>query len=195
MAKIVQALTLLSLVSRAFAVTACLYDVIQCPSNIYISTMCSNLPQLSCCTDYYGYYISSAILLDVGDNYSILGTDGNGNCVTTKSAVGSVCLWAFQSDLLGIYWAPAPSADALDSTHMTIPKTCSSRQYADIYYVALPGEQRKPYSINVTRQFDQFEAVNWSTRSFKTDKLNVVKDIIAQYGSGLNEVQMAAISR
>ena len=54
MAKIVQALTLLSLISRAFAVTAYLYDVIQCPSNNYISTMCSNLPQLSCCTDYYG---------------------------------------------------------------------------------------------------------------------------------------------
>ena len=78
---------------------------------------------------------------------------------------------------------------------MTIPKTCSSRQYADIYYVALPGEQRKPYSINITRQFDQFEAVNWSTRSFKTDKLDVVNEIIAQYGSGLNEVQLAAISR
>ena len=54
MAKIVQALTLLSLVSRAFAVTAYLYDVIQCPSNDYISTVCSNLPQLSCCTHYYG---------------------------------------------------------------------------------------------------------------------------------------------
>jgi hypothetical protein len=78
---------------------------------------------------------------------------------------------------------------------MMIPKTCSSRQYADIYYITLPGEQRKPYSINVTRQFDQFEAVNWSTRSFKTDKLDVVKEIIAQYGSGLDEVQMAAISR
>jgi len=124
-----------------------------------------------------------------------LGADGNGDgsCVTTKSAAGSVCLWAFQSDLLGTYWAPAPSPDALDSTQMTIPKTCSSRQYADIYYLALPGEQRKPYSINVTRQFDQFEAVNWSTRSFKTDKLDAVKEIIAQYRSGLNEAQMAAI--
>jgi hypothetical protein len=63
MAKIVQALTLLSLVSRAFAVTAYLYDVIQCPSNNYISTVCSNLRQLSCCTDYHGvrsicFYIS-----------------------------------------------------------------------------------------------------------------------------------------
>jgi hypothetical protein len=144
------------------------------------------------------YYISSAILLDVGDNDSILGADGNGDgshCVMTKSAVGSVCLWAYQNDLLGIYWAPAPAANALDSTHMTIPKTCSSCQYADIHYVALPGEHRKPYSINVTRQFDQFEAVNWSTHSFKTDNLDIVKEIIAQYGSCLNEVQMAAISR
>lgn len=54
MAKIAQVLTLLSLISRAFAVTAYLYDVIQCPSNIYISTTCSNLPQSSCCIDYFG---------------------------------------------------------------------------------------------------------------------------------------------
>jgi len=84
-------------------------------------------------------------------------------------------------DVLDVSWLSASSADTTDSTLVTIPTTCKSPRYADIYYVALPGEQRKPYSINATNQFDQADAVNWSTCSFKADKLDVTQNHYAAW--------------
>jgi hypothetical protein len=54
MLKIVQVLSLLSWVCSAFAVSANLYSVIDCPSNIYIMGICTDLPEYTCCTDHLG---------------------------------------------------------------------------------------------------------------------------------------------
>jgi len=144
------------------------------------------------------YYISSAILSGFEDSCSVLGADdGNGGagCIANKQATGPVCLTATQVNIKGIFWMSSPCPTTADNILITNPQQCKSTQYADIYYIALPGEQPKPYSINATRRFDQVDAVNWSTRSFKTKKLTVVQEIITQHGSGLDEAQLAAISR
>jgi len=191
MLRIIQVLTLSSLVRSSFAVTAYLFDVRDCPSALYVSASCSNIAENDCCTDPSGYYISSAILVDIGDNLSVLqiDTNGDGKCNPGLSGVGQVCLQTSQNNILGIAWQ-SPSSDV--ATHVAVRATCNS-QVADIRYVALPGEQRKPYSSNVTKLFDQAEVVNWSTHSFKTDKLDVVQELIAQHGDGLDEAQAAAI--
>jgi len=77
---------------------------------------------------------------------------------------------------------------------ITIPPP-NTTQCHNIYFITLPDEQRKPYSINATRQFNKVDDVKQSIHSFKMDKLNVIQGIIAQYGNGVNEGQLAAISR
>jgi hypothetical protein len=42
--------------------------------------------------------------------------------------------------------------------------------------------------------FRDADAIDWSTHMFKADKLDFVRDIIVQYGDGLNEAQKAALS-
>jgi len=84
-------------------------------------------------------------------------------------------------DIFGASWF-TPTQHAL----VAVPTTCKSIQHADVYYIALPGEQRKPYSITVAKQFDLAGAVNWSINSFNADKLDVVQAIIAQHANDLN---------
>lgn len=66
-------------------------------------------------------------------------------------------------------------------------------QIADVYFIALPGQQRKPYSVTVTQHLDDAEAIDWSTHTFKTDKLEVVQQVYAQHGDGLSKAQLAAL--
>ena len=89
---------------------------------------------------------------------------------------------------------------AVTSVQSVVPSICetiqhaAATQYADVYNIALPGQQRKPYSIVVTKQFGYVDAVDWSTYTFKTDKLHIVQEIIARHGDGLDETQMAGLS-
>lgn len=46
----------------------------------------------------------------------------------------------------------------------------------------------------LVKLFDHTHAIDWATRSFKTDKVDVVQEIITQHGHGLDDVQLAAIS-
>ena len=54
MLRIIQVLTLSSLIRSSFAVTAYLFDVRDCPSTLYVSASCSNIAENDCCTDPSG---------------------------------------------------------------------------------------------------------------------------------------------
>lgn len=97
-----------------------------------------------------------------------------------------------KTDIYGVWWqTTAPTMPAKRSTPNT---ECTGVQYFDIYYISLPGEERKPYSAALAEQFDRAGAVDWTTRSFKADKVNVVQGIVTQHGHGVNDAQLAKMS-
>jgi hypothetical protein len=67
MPKIVQGWTLSSLLCSAFAVVGNLYSVVDCPSDIYIMSTCSNLAELYCCTDRLGVRLICSYLSHLSD--------------------------------------------------------------------------------------------------------------------------------
>jgi len=125
------------------------------------------------------------------DFYVVLAINDNGQCLAVQYEEGSIeCLWAGKNDIYGIYWQTTKPTGPLRRSLVT---ECNGVQHFDIHYISIPGEDRKPYSAAVVEQFNHADAVDWTTRSFKADKVNVVQDIIA-HGQGLNDDQLAAIS-
>jgi hypothetical protein len=116
---------------------------------------------------------------------TILTTNG---CEPIKQAPGSVCLSTGEKNIFGVTWAPLRKRDTTNSSHCRV-------HYADVYDIALPGESRKPYSVKVAKQFDHADAIDWSTHTFRTGKLDVVQEIIEQHGDGLNKAQVAALAK
>ena len=49
-------------------------------------------------------------------------------------------------------------------------------------------------TTTVIEHFNYAGAVDWTTRSFKADKVNVIQQLIVQHGHGLNNAQLATIS-
>ena len=95
------------------------------------------------------------------------------------------------TNIYGLWWqTAAPTAPTKRSTNTG----CSGVQDFDIHYISLPGEERKPYSALVADKFNSAGVVDWTTRSFNADKINIVQDIISQHGQGLSTAQLAAIS-
>lgn len=70
---------------------------------------------------------------------------------------------------------------------------CEGSQFPDVYHFAFPGEKQKSYDTEVAELFNKADAIEWSTHTFKADKLDVVRDIIGQHGDGLNETQKTAL--
>ena len=129
-------------------------------------------------------YFWSGIIGGFGDGVTIITTDG---CEPIKQQEGSVCLSTGSQNIYGITWALLRKRDINNNTNCQV-------HHADVYYIALPGEQRKPYDVTVVKQLDHADAIDWSTQTFNTSKLDVVESIIAQHGNGLNATQVAAIA-
>ncbi|KIM88323.1 hypothetical protein PILCRDRAFT_85528 [Piloderma croceum F 1598] len=184
-------LLILALANSAFAATAWMYDDINCPSNELNSNgfgvrSLSADPQISDFpTTHQQQYFWSVMVTDIDqdEGYSIMSDDDNGQCNIIFVQLGILCLQTNYDDIFGASWF-IPTQRAL----VALPATCKTVQHADVYYIALPGEQRKPYSITVAKQFDQAGAVNWSINSFNADKLDVVQEIIAQHANDLDQV-------
>ena len=181
-----------------------MYDDINCPSN-ELNSKCVNLVENSCCISSFGVrslsadsqisdfppttqqqYFWSVMVTDIDqdEDYSIMSDDDNGQCNIIFVQLGTLCLQTNYDNILGASWFALTQRHSL----VALPATCKTVQHADVYYIALPGEQRKPYSITVAKQFDQAGAVNWSINSFNADKLDVVREIIAQHANDLNQV-------
>jgi hypothetical protein len=95
------------------------------------------------------------------------------------------------NNIFGTYW----QTTGPNSRRSPEPTKCNGAQHVDIYHISLPGEQRKPYSATVVEKFDDAGAVNWTTRSFKADKVNIVQRITSKYGNGLNDAQLSAVTQ
>lgn len=108
-------------------------------------------------------------------------------CGPIKQEAGSVCLSTGSQNIYGITWGVTSQREITRSSDCKV-------QYPDVYHIALPGEQRKPYADTVTKLFDHAGAIDWPTHTFKSDKLSVVQQIYAQHGNGLNEAQLAALA-
>jgi hypothetical protein len=90
-------------------------------------------------------------------------------------------------NIYGVFWYQVASGTPAVSS-------INGTQNADVYNLAPPGVQRKPYSAAVVDLLNQGDAIDWSTHTFKADKLSVIQEITAQHGDGLNAEQLAAIS-
>jgi hypothetical protein len=164
-----------------------LYTALGCPSDHLVGT-CTNVPSegIGCCaSEVAGFYYWSGKVTGFGNGVTILTDD---KCSSIKSAAGSVCLSTGLQNISGITWAPLGKREITNSSHCQV-------HYADVYHIALPGEQRKPYSVTVTKQLDHADAIDWSIHTFRTDKLAVFQKIFAQHGDGLNDTQLAALAR
>jgi len=100
------------------------------------------------------------------------------------------CLQTGNPTLLGAFWVDGFRKHSISTT----PSPCKFHQIPDIYWLALPGKQREPYSMNVTKAFEKLNAVDMLTHSLQPDKLDIIQEVISQYGNGLTEIQSAALS-
>ena len=120
--------------------------------------------------------------IDQDEDFSVmLDDDDSGQCNTIFVQLGTLCLQTTYDDIFGASWFTTTQR-----AFVAVPTTCKSIQHADVYYIALPGEQWKPYSITVAKQFDLAGTVNWSINFFNANKLNVVQAIILQHANNLN---------
>jgi hypothetical protein len=103
-----------------------------------------------------------------------------------KTGVNGQCLYTGAADIDGVFWFSV-FADAAGVS------TVNNTQDADIYYLARPGELRKPYSVTVVDLLHQADTIDWSTHTFKGDQLSVVEEITVQHGDGLNQEQLSAL--
>ena len=127
------------------------------------------------------------MLFDIGENWSVIGDNQGGDCNLIETRMGSTCLRTGLQEIWGARWDElGAKRETADTNHAERCTTCKGVQFADVYNIAIPGEQRKPYSLAVAKRFDQAGVVDWSTHSFKTDKLNVTERIVAQHGNGLD---------
>jgi hypothetical protein len=126
-------------------------------------------------------------------DYTVLAINDDGKCFWVQYQQGpNKCLATGENDIFGILWQTTVPIN--DRRRSTLIAECNATQHFDIYNIAFPGEERKPYSAALAEQFNHASAVDWTARSFKADKVNVAKDIIAQHGHGLDDAQLAAIS-
>jgi hypothetical protein len=131
------------------------------------------------------------MMFDIDQNWSTIGNYMDGGCNLIKTRQGMTCLQTGVKEIWGVRWdeegvtrretTDSPRAESCTAS------TCTGTQYADMYNIALPGEERKQYSLAVAEKFHQSGAVDWSTHTFKADKLNVTHEIIAKYGNGLDK--------
>jgi hypothetical protein len=112
---------------------------------------------------------------------------GGGGCEVIRTTPGSRCLTTRYWNIFGVFWYRLASETLAVSG-------INGTQNADVYNLALPGEQRKLYSVTVFDLLNQADAIDWSTHNFKVNKLTIIQEIIAQHGDGLDEKQLAAIS-
>jgi hypothetical protein len=115
-------------------------------------------------------------------------------CVGVVAGNNFTCLQTGNPTLLGTFWIDGFADHSRNRSISITPPPCKFHQIADIYWLALPGKQREPYSLNVTKAFEKSNAVDISTHTFKPDKLNVVQEVLSQYGNGLTEIQLATLS-
>jgi hypothetical protein len=115
-------------------------------------------------------------------------------CVGAVSGDNLACLQTGNPTLLGAFWIDGFADHSRNRSISTTPPPCKFHQIADIYWLALPGKQPEPYSLNVTKAFEKSNAVDMSTHTFKPDKLDVVQEVLSQYGNGLTEIQLTTLS-
>jgi hypothetical protein len=120
--------------------------------------------------------------IDQDLDYSVMSDDVNGQCDIIFVQLGTLCLQTTFDNVFGASWFRPTQR-----TRAVVPTGCTAIQHADIYYISVPGEQRKPYSITLAKEFDGAGAVNWSTHTFNADKLDVVQGIIAQHTNNLDQ--------
>lgn len=205
------AVVALALANTAFAATAWFYSQTDCAGNKVVGA-CTNLPENKCCTDRQVCLLTSlswcratsdvphfpsqinpanvwgAEIAGIGSNRAVLALNNNGKCLGVTWWKNAQCQTTGTNDIFGTYWTAASSKRSALTTE------CNGVQHFDIYNIAFPGKERKPYSAALAEQFSHVDAVDWTTRTFKADKVDVVQDIITQHGHGLTDAQLAAIS-
>jgi len=180
-------LSILALAGSAFAVTGLFYSTTNC-NPITAFAACSNVPTNGCCKS--GLTLAWAVKLSNLYGGITLATDSS--CETIIGHEDSPCLSTGTQNIAGVTWVYIRKREIINSSDSSIHNsTCHN---ADIYYLALSGVHRKPFSITVVEYLNQANAIDWSTHTFWTDKLHVARDIIAEHGDGLDENQIAAIS-
>jgi hypothetical protein len=72
---------------------------------------------------------------------------------------------------------------------------CQGLQYADVYHVAFPGQEQKPYDVAVIKKLEDAGAIDWSTQLFREDKVDVARAILEVQGDGLSDAQKIALQQ
>jgi len=191
-----EVLTLNSLIFCAVAAAATMYNQLECTLQSRAIT-CSDLEPSACCTSSYVRLFSSVQVYNIEPGVDVAWA-ANANldydCVGVVSGDNLACLQTGNPTLLGAFWIDGFADHSINRSTSTTPPLCKFPQIADIYWLALPGKQGEPYSLNVTKSFDKYNAVDMSTHTFKPDKLDVVQEVLSQYGNGLTGIQLATLS-
>jgi hypothetical protein len=155
---------------------------------LYRSAPCSQKADIFSFTSHNQGTFGSGLVTRIGTrDISGIAFRAAGGCRAIETTTGSKCLSTGFYNIFGVFWyrvaSETPAVSGINGT-----------QNADVYYLALPGEQRKPYSVTVVDLLNQADAIDWSTHNFEVNKLTIIQEIIAQHGDGLDEKQLAAIS-
>jgi len=182
----------LALAGNVLGVTQTFYNTAFCGAASK-TISCTNLPANRCCRSSNGsaYVAAQASNIDKNDA-SAISTNKNGDCVLHSYTTGTSCIIAGGDPIVyGAWWYPLSSSKR--DSDATITSQCKGSQLSDVYHFALPGEEQKPYDTRVADLFGAAGVIEWSTHTFKADKLDLVREIIVQHGDGLNEVQKTAL--
>lgn len=132
----------------------------------------------------------------------------NGICIVARSGLNNVCLRTGYRDIFGVFYinclrrcSATNGLAAADNTtvaameaHAKNPAAqCQSLQYADVYHVAFPGQEQKPYDAAVIKMLEDAGAIDWPTQLFREDKVDVARAILEVHGDGLSDAQKAAL--
>jgi len=197
MLAISKVLTMNSLIWSAFAAGAAMYSQLECTLESR-GAVCTTLLPNSCCIEPGALWMSAQVYgIWPGVDTAWLGLNPNDDghsCVGFVSGENLACLQTGAQNILGVFWFDGFAIRSGNATFSTTPAPCKFHQVPDVYWFALPGKQRKPYSMNVTYEFERFDAVDMQTHSFKLDKLDIIQEILSEHGNGLTEIQLAALS-
>jgi len=191
-----EVLTLNSLIWCTVAAGASLYRQLECTLESRAVT-CPDLEPSTCCTSDFARLYSSVQVYNIEpglDAAWAANADIDYECVGAVSGDNLACLQTGNPTLLGAFWIDGFADHSRNRSISTTPPPCKFHQIADIYWLALPGKQPEPYSLNVTKAFEKSNAVDMSTHTFKPDKLDVVQEVLSQYGNGLTEIQLTTLS-
>jgi hypothetical protein len=134
----------------------------------------------------------------------------NGICIVARSGLNNVYLATGYRDIFGVFYvnclrrcSATNSLAAADNTTVAAMKArdnnpaaqYQSIQYADVYHVAFPGQEQKPYDVAVIKKLEDAGTIDWSTQLFREDKVDVARAILEVEGDGLNDAQKASLQQ